>query len=407
MRILIITDSYPPEVRSAAQLMAELSEGLGALGHEVCVATTMPAYNLPPELKAESVPSREIINGVKVVRVTTPAHHRVNYVIRGLNQLLLPRIFVNFIKKELTGPFEVVVVHSPPLSLALAASKVAKYYRAKFIANIHDIFPQNGIDLVSWWQKVFVWLFFKPMELLVYRRADKLVVPSENHAIYLQNKNNISKNKLQVISHWIDEKPFEVVLPVNRFRKRWGLENSFVFCFAGVMGPSQNLNIVLDVAEKFNSNEEVKFLFVGDGTDRPNLESRVKISGLKNVIFKPFVSALEYPELIKEMNVGIITLTSKNTTPAVPAKLMGYLAASRPVVLAVNKESDALRIVIEAKCVFVAISNDSQAVLNIFNQAYNYKDYLEELGVNGLRYLKEHFTKQEILKDWDRLVHNL
>ncbi len=77
----------------------------------------------------------------------------------------------------------------------------------------------------------------------------------------------------------------------------------------------------------------MKFLFVGDGTDKPRLEAIVREKKLENVIFKPFVSSAEYPELVKEMDMGIATLTSKNTTPAVSAKLMGYMAGGLPAVV--------------------------------------------------------------------------
>ena len=135
-----------------------------------------------------------------------------------------------------------------------------------------------------------------------------------------------------------------------------------------MLGPSQGLDIVLDAAETFRPISNVKFLFVGDGTDKPRLEAIVRKKRLENVIFKPFVSSGEYPELVKEMDVGIATLTSKNTTPAVPAKLMGYMAGGLPAIVAVHRESDAVRIVQEARCGFVAFSGDHEMVLRRFGR---------------------------------------
>ena len=404
MKILIVTDSYPPEVRSAAQLMVELAEGLCGCGHEVTVATTVPAYNLASETKVEDVPRDETLNGVRVVRIETLPHHRVNYIFRGINQLLLPGIFARAVVKKLSGPFNVVIVHSPPLPLALAASNIARRFGARFIANVHDIFPQNGIDLVVWWQKPLIRLFFSPMERRVYRRADSIVVPSENHARYLTEKRGVPAEKLRVIPHWIDTKPFDSTPVGSRFRKMWELEKHFVFFFGGVLGPSQGLEMVLGAAEKFRSMPEVRFLFVGDGGARSRLERIVGEKELANVIFKPFVSSKEYPALVKEMDVGFVTLTSKNTTPAVPAKLMGYMAGGIPVVVAVQKESDAIRIVNEARCGFSAISDNQNAVITAFRAAYDAKDSLKELGKNGLRYLRGHFSKEKLIAEWDRFL---
>ncbi|MEK7629847.1 MAG: glycosyltransferase family 4 protein [Patescibacteria group bacterium] len=406
MRILIVTDSYPPEVRSAAQLMSELAEGLCECGNEITVATTMPGYNLASGTKIDAIPREETINGVRVIRITTLPHHNVPYILRGINQLFLPNFFTRAVLKILSGPFDAVIVHSPPLPLALAAAKLAKHYSAKFIPNIHDIFPQNGIDLVTWWQKPLIQFFFGPMEKKVYKLGDLIIVPSEAHADYLEKNRNVPREKLNVIPHWIDTAPFDAVVPNNRFRKMWRFEGKFVFLFAGVIGPSQGLEMVFDVAEEFQKEkkDDAVFLFVGDGTDRARLQNIAREKNIQNVMFKSFVSSEEYPELVKEMDVAIVTLTSKNTTPAVPAKLVGYMAAGVPVVVAVHKESDALRIVNDAKCGFTAVSSDSEAVTAAFRAAYDAKLSLKTLGENGRRYTQEHFAKEKLIAEWDKII---
>ncbi|MDO8469625.1 MAG: glycosyltransferase family 4 protein [bacterium] len=404
MKLLIVTDSYPPELRSASQLMAELAEGLAENGHEVTVATTVPAYNLAPGTVAEEVPRDEVRRGVRVVRIATLPHHKVPYLVRGISQLLLPGVFARAVRRSIRGPFDAVIVHSPPLPLALAASRLAHRYGARFIPNIHDIFPQNGIDLVATWQKPLIQLFFGPMERTVYRRAETIVVPSALHARYLTDRRSVPAAKLRVIPHWIDTVPFDAAPVGNRFRTAWGLANDFVFLFAGVLGPSQGLDLVLDAAESFRAVPRVKFLFVGDGTDRARLEGVARERKLENVIFKPFVSSAEYPELVKAMSVGIATLTSKNTTPAVPAKLMGYMAAGVPVVVAVHTESDALRIVREAECGFAAVSDDRTAVVAAFRAAYDARATLPALGANGYRYLTTHFSKKVGIAAWERVL---
>ena len=229
MKILIVTDSYPPEVRSAAQLMADLAEGLRARNHAVTVATTVPGYNLSPGTDAKTILHDETVNGIRIVRIATLPHHRVPYIFRGINQLFLPRFFTRAAEKIISGTFDVVIVHSPPLPLALAAAKLARHYHAKFVPNIHDIFPQNGIDLVVWWQKPLIRLFFGPMERKVYRLADLIVVPSENHARYLEGKRGVPAEKLRVIPHWIDTAPFDAAPETGKFRRQWGLEGGFIF----------------------------------------------------------------------------------------------------------------------------------------------------------------------------------
>lgn len=404
MRLLVITDSYPPELRSASQLMAELAEGLAERGHEVTVATTVPEYNLAAETVVEEVPRDEVRRGVRIIRVATLPHHRVPYLIRGISQILLPTLFARAVRRAVRGPLDAVIVHSPPLPLALAASWLARRWRSRFIPNIHDIFPQNGIDLVAGWQKPLIRLFFGPMERAVYRRGGAIVVPSENHARYLAERRGVPAAKLRVIPHWIDPAVFDAAPVGSRFRTMWILKNDFIFLFAGVLGPSQGLDMVLAAAEAFRPVSDAKFLFVGDGTDRARLEAIARERKLENVVFKPFVSAREYPELVKAANVGVATLTAKNTTPAVPAKLMGYMAARVPVVAAVHRESDALRIVREARCGFSAVSDDRDAVIGAFRAAYEHRANLPALGENGYEYLLAHFSTSVGVAAWERVL---
>ncbi len=81
------------------------------------VATTVPGYNLAPGTDAKTILHDETVNGIRIVRIATLPHHRVPYIFRGINQLFLPRFFTRAVLKLLPGPFDVVIVHSPPLPL--------------------------------------------------------------------------------------------------------------------------------------------------------------------------------------------------------------------------------------------------------------------------------------------------
>jgi len=403
--ILIITDSYPPEIRSAAQLMKDLADGLHKKGHSVWVATSYPKYNLAdfekvvwPEIADE--------NGVKVLRIKTLPHHKVNFIIRGIAQLLLPYIFFRKIKKNIKEKINTVIVHSPPLPLTITAYKVKKFYNAKYILNLHDIFPQNALDLgilKKWKHWPIVWLF-ELMERAAYKNADLIVVPSNEHKKFIEEKRNVPKEKTQVVYHWIDSEPFLKAKKTGRFRKLYGLENKFIFLFAGVLGPSQGLDLVIKIADKIKDNRDIVFLLVGDGSEKERLMKMSEDLNLKNVVFKPFVSLEEYPELVKDCDVGMISLTAQNTTPAVPAKILGYMAAAIPVIAFLHKESEGLLIVKEAKCGYGTVSSDEEEALEIILKMYNEKEKLKEYGENGLKYLLKNMEKKVCVEKFESLL---
>lgn len=403
--ILIITDSYPPEIRSAAQLMKDLADGLADKGHNVWVVTSEPKYNLA-ESKIDILPEMADENGVKVLRIKTLPHHKVNFIIRGIAQLLMPYIFFWRIRNNIKGEIDVVIVHSPSLPLSITAYKVKKFYGAKYILNLHDIFPQNAIDLgvlKRWKHWPAIWLF-EQMEKSAYKNSDLIVVPSNEHKKFIEEKRNVPKGKTQVIYHWIDSEPFIKAKKTGKFRKLYGLENKFIFLFGGVLGPSQGLDLFIRIAARIKNNKNIVFLFVGDGSEKNNLMKAAKELELNNVILKPFVSLEEYPELVKDCDVGIISLTSQNTTPAVPAKILAYMAAAIPVVAFLHKESDGLLIINEAKCGYGAVSNDEKKALEIILKMYNDKEKIKEYGENGLKYLLENMEKKVCVDKFEKIL---
>ena len=124
---------------------------------------------------------------------------------------------------------------------------------------------------------------------------------------------------------------------------------------------------------------------------------------LKNVIFKPFVSSEEYPGLVKDCDVGVICLTAKNTTPTVPAKILGYMAGAVPVVAFLHKESDGFEIIREAKCGYAVESGDINKAVEIVRKIYNEKDKLKEMGDNGFKYALNNFTIDVCLDKLEKL----
>jgi len=402
-KVLIITDSYPPELRSASELMGDLANALHNLGHEITVLTSYPKYNLADSDKNLTPLALDVIeSGVRVLRVKTLPHHKVNFIIRGISQLFLPYIFWFALRKRAKEKFDVVIVHSPPLPLTITTAKVQKYYGAKYLLNLHDFFPQNAVDLGILTIKPLI-KFFEHMEHRAYRKSDLIVVPSREHKQFLERNRGVAEKKIKVIPHWINMLPFVEAKKTGVFRKRFGLENKFVFVFGGVLGPSQGLDLILRIAEKLTQYPDIAFLFVGDGGEKERLVNMAKEMKLANVIFGDWISKEEYPNLLKDMDVGFFSLTSKNTTPAVPAKLIGYLAVSLPVVAFLHKESEGHLIIKEAECGYSALYEDESVALNIVLKIYEERSRLKEYGERGFMYAKANFTREVCAVKWEEL----
>jgi len=404
MHILLLQDSYPPEVSSTSHLAKELAEGLRGKGHRVSVVTSYPKYYLAQGGERKTAyPAYRNEEGIRVVRVKTLPHHKVNFFVRGIAELTLPYIFFCQIRRHIKDTIDVVLVHTPPLPLAITAQRVKRAYGARFILNVHDIFPQNAVDLGILTQKPII-KFFEKIERRAYRNADIVMVPSESHKQFLAARRNVPAHKITIIPHWIDTEPFQRARRTEKFRKLWGLEDKFIFLFAGVLGPSQGLDLVLAIARRLKDNSEITFLLVGDGTDKERLMQKVKALDLDNVIFSPFVSKTEYPFLVKDADVGLVCLSHKNTTPAVPAKILGYMAASLPVVAFLHKESDGHALIRESGCGLTTLSDNEEGAYEIVLRMYQEKEKRAGYGTQGLRYALQHLTKESCVEKLEALL---
>ena len=402
MNILLVTVAYPPEIRSASHIMQELAEELRDRYHTVSVVTTYPQYNLLEEEKEKNFKEVSVERGITVIRTKTPPVHKINFIARAIAQLLMPYLFFPKIKKYLSASIDVVIVYSPPLTLSAVGWMTKNKYGAKFILNVQDIFPQNAIDL-GIIKNGLVRRFFELIEHKAYDNADNIAVHSDGNMEFLSKVKQVPGHKLQVLHNWIDIRPYANSNRNGRFRKTYGLENNFIILFAGVIGPSQGLDLIIKVAHELQDISDICFLMVGDGTEKGRLIKMTEDLNLKNVVFKPFVSKEEYPLLVKESNVGLVCLNSKNKTPVVPGKILGYMASSVPIVAFVNKESDTHAIIRAAACGYSEKSGDVQKAVNVLRQLYSERDNLREYGANGFKYVSQNFSKQVCIDRLEKL----
>jgi len=400
MRILLLTDAFPPEVRSSSHLMYELAEDLSRRGHSVAVVTCAPRYNLAPGDRGRSWSARQQMNGVEVVRVPAPAIHHVSHWRRGLGQLLLPVAFYRAARR-LKRP-DVLLVYSPPLTLGVAAHWLARRWRSAFVLNVQDLFPQNAIDLGALRNPLLI-AFFRHLERFVYARAAALSVHSPGNAAWLRDQ-GIEAARLHIIPNWVDLEPFARDEAGNRFRLELGLSDRFVVLFAGVMGYAQDMETIVAAAARLADEPRVVFLLVGEGSERAGVERRVRELGLKNVRLLPFVSREDYPALVAASSVGLVTLKQTMKTPVVPSKLATYMAAARPVIASLNPESDACALIRQADCGLLVPPGDPDGLAAAVRRLLAHPQQAADLGARGRDYASSHLARPVCIEQYEALL---
>lgn len=404
MKILLLTDSYPPEIRSASHLMHEFANELKNRGHKVTVITTMPRYNLTKEYAPIAYQDVMDENGITVIRTKGPRIHNVGYLRRGLAHLILPFVFYQSVKKFALNRPDLIVVYSPPLTLGVAGIWAQKRFSSKLILNIQDMFPQNAIDLGIMNNRLAI-KFFESIESWIYKRVDRITVHSERNKQFMIQRKNLPSDQVTVIYNWVhcskggDNR--------GNFRQLNNVDSKFTILFAGILGPAQGLDVIINVAKKLQNKSNAHFLFVGDGTTKKNLKSKVEKLKLSNVSFRPFVGKKDYPFLLKQADAGLVCLSKHNKTPVVPGKLMGYMAGSLPVVAVLNRESDGHDIVKRAKCGFSLLPDDEDGIANAILTLESNNRLRMDMGKRGSEFARNCFSLEYAVDSYEEVFKEL
>ena len=404
MKILLITDSFPPEIRSASHLMLELADELNKRQHNVTVITTWPEYNLDTQSIQKKISEIETKNNITIIRVKTPPHHNVNYLIRGFSQLIMPLQFIwKLWRYQIIT--DATIVYSPPLPLAL----VGIWFKLKkigFVLNVQDLFPRNAIDLKIL-TNPFHKKFFLAVEKMAYRYADVVTLHSKGNQQSLKKQfPNLSK-KFRILHNWVDLDFHKSDVVQIDFRQKWDIQQKIIAIFAGVMGPSQNLELILRIAENFQNNRELLFLFVGNGKEKNKLQKLTKEKSLNNVRFEGFVSREAYIDLLKICSIGLVCLSPENTTPVVPGKILGYMAAGLPIAAFLQSSSDGHFFIKSAQCGFSANSSDEDACVELMKNLLSQKYSFPQFRQNGKKYAKKHFSKQICISKLESILEEI
>jgi glycosyltransferase involved in cell wall biosynthesis len=385
--------------------MYELATELYARGHAVTVLTSFPGYNIADPKTLDQIQERVTENGITVLRAKTMPLKKVGYLLRGLAELTLPFNLWNLLKKN-ASDFDIIWVFSPPLPLAILSVWLKKHFRSRMLLNVQDIFPQNAIDLGIIKNRAAI-LWYEIMERLSCRFSDLILVHSDRNRDFLLKEKNVPNSKVVTQYNWVDMVPFDRAKRTGKFREMYGLNSQVVALFAGVIGPAQGLDVLIEVASRLKNEKDMVFLLVGDGSQKERLQSKAKKRGITNISFHPFVSKEEYPYLVKDADIGLVCLSDQMKTPVVPGKIQGYMAAGVPILAILNKESDGHTLIQDAQAGRTVLAGNVEDAVNSLRELKLNTDLRKKMGESGHKFAAQKLSKTACVDNILGLVERL
>jgi colanic acid biosynthesis glycosyl transferase WcaI len=403
-RIIIATQVFPPEIHPSAIMVRELAEHLAAKGWEVTVCAGLPHH---PQGKLYDGYrwrgwQKEHEGGVEIIRVGHFIHPSRAIPTRSL-------VFGTQALAEAAGALaqrrraDVVLVYGPPLLGAALGAIAAKRHRAKLVNVIYDIYPDVAIET----GKVNNSLVIKAArwaEKLQYRVSDMTIVLSEGFKKTLIEK-GVPSEKIAVIPVWLDPEEIRPMSRDNAWRHEQGIPlDKFVVLYAGTIGVVSGATVVAEAAALLSDRNDILFLFVGEGEEKPKVQARAKELGLTNMKFLPFQPRERLAEVQATADVGLVTLAPGRGRTSVPSKVLGYMAAGRPVIASVDEDSDTAREISDTEIGAVVPPGCAEPLAEAISMYKRSTGKRLGHGESARSRLKVHFARQSVLERYERVL---
>jgi glycosyltransferase involved in cell wall biosynthesis len=341
IKVCYFNRCYWPDRTATGQLLTELAEDLSALHDmDVTVVTGYPAASDAPALLAS-----DTRNGVRILRARGTtfsqrsfAGRAANYITYFLSALL---IALRLPRQDVT-----VALTDPPI-IGLAALAVRP--RGGMIFFCQDIFPEVA-GLLEDFRSPLLNAVLERLNRYLTRRATRIVALGDTMAARLVSGKGASLAKITVIHNWADTAAIVPSAKSNPFSIAHGLADKFVVLHAGNIGLAQDLEMVIDAAERLKDRTDIVFLFIGEGSRKAALEAKVQERALTNVRFLPFQPRDQLRWTYATSDVCLVSLKSGLAGYIVPSKLYPILAAGRPYVAAVDAIAEVAALTVRHRC---------------------------------------------------------
>jgi len=343
MRILFLTDNFPPETNAPATRTYEHCLKWIDMGYKVSVITCFP--NFPKgkvfEGYTNKLYQKENIDGITVIRVWSYIAENNGFVKRIIDYIsyaLTSFLFGLFIKTDL------IIATSPQFFTAISGRMLSIFKRVPWVMEVRDLWPDSIAAVGSMNKSSKPFKILKKIEHYLYLSASKIIVVTDSFKKYLIEKHQINQDKVGVFKNGVLVSNFKKPKPndVLTLKESLGLKNKIIISYLGTHGLAHGLKFILESISKI-SNPDLHFLFIGDGAEKENLIKYSKTLHSKNFTFLKSVTKSEIPLYIEISDFSLVNLKkSGEFKNVIPSKIFENIAMYKPILLGVEGESKEL-----------------------------------------------------------------
>jgi glycosyltransferase involved in cell wall biosynthesis len=391
-RLLILNQYYWPGPEATANLLTQLCESLSA-DYDVRVITAS-AFGEDGRARHASR------HGVTIDRVPSTSFDRASLPGRAMNYLTF--MGGALARGLAAGRPDVVLCMTDPPMLGAAAVFVARRHRVPLVVVSEDVFPEIATTLGRLHNPLVVGALRRTVSFYL-RRADRIVAIGDTMRARLEAKGAPSE-RIRVIPNWVDVAQLGPRPRENDWSTENGLTGKFVVMHSGNVGHAQDLDTLVRAAESLCDLDDLVILIIGLGARRAEVMRLAGRLGLENVRFLPYQPANRLSESLSSADVHVVGLAPGLAGYVVPSRLYGILAVGRPVIAAVDDESETAEIVRAAECGFHVPPASPELLATAIRRCYESRADLADLGARARAFVEREGERQVAVERYRSLL---
>jgi putative colanic acid biosynthesis glycosyltransferase WcaI len=386
VKICFFNRSYWPDQAATGQLLTELAEDLvSQYGTDVTVVAGRALHGAGGASAAAAgvgAVTREAHHGVAIRRANGTRMRPRRFAARAANyaSYLAAATVASF---DVGRPDVVVSLTDPPI-VGLTALWTARRAGARFVFLCEDIFPEVAALLEDFHSRT-VNASLDRVNRYLLRHADAVVALGDRMRRRLVEEKGADPRRVHVIHNWADCDAIAPGPKDNAFTRAHGLVDRFVVMHSGNVGLSQNLDVLIEAADRLRGRDRLTIAIVGDGAKRDALERMCAERRLDNVRFFPYQPKALLHDSFAAADAFVVSLKAGLEGFIVPSKLYGILAAGRAYVAATDPTCEAASIAQKERCGVVAAPGDPDALARAIAALYDDPDATRQMGERARR----------------------
>lgn len=403
-RVWIISELYYPEETSTGYFLTRIAEGLAPYV-PVHVLCTQPTYSA----RGVRAPAREVLRGVHIRRCRASRLNKDVFLFRLIN-LVTISLSIFFHALWFFGRHDIILVATNPPVLPFLILSACRLRRAKCVLLIQDVYPDSMVAAGMLLPGSLTVRILNRVTKSLYGKMEYISVLGRDMDDLVKKKlRENSRGKTVIVRNWAD---VDQVVPDTRddnaLLRELGLTDKFVVQYAGNIGRVHGIEELLEAARLLSVvDDKVHFLFIGSGAKKKWLEDAVHENRLRNVTILPHRPRSDQQVFLNACDVAITAFVPGMAGVGVPSRMYNIFAAGKPIIGAVDKNSELALVVREENVGWIVPPRRPEKIVEAILEARSNPRLLAEMGRRARLAVEKKYSVQDVIEAYRRLISGI